>query len=69
MGGGDLNPHFFEYPSLYLYFMLLLYGLYYLGWKYFNLSGSLDSIAPEYIRDPSTFYLIGRGAEAVLGLE
>ena len=28
MGSGDLNPHFFEYPSLYLYFMLFVYGLY-----------------------------------------
>jgi hypothetical protein len=29
-GQPDLNPHFFEYPSLYIYFVTLLYGVYHL---------------------------------------
>src|SRR4029453_17868079 len=32
-GTGDLNPHFFGYPSLYIYVLFVIYGLsYVIGW-------------------------------------
>ncbi len=68
MGSGDLNPHFFEYPSLDLYFMLFLFGLYYLGGNIFGFFKSVTEFSHHYIQDPTPFYLIARGAEAVFGI-
>ena len=32
-GRGDLNPHYFNYPSLFMYIMFVIYGLIYVvGW-------------------------------------
>ena len=67
MGGGDLNPHFFEYPSLYLYFMLFLFGLYYLFGSWIGLFSGTHEFALSFIKDPTPFYLIGRVSEAICG--
>ena len=29
MGNGDLNPHFFNYPTLFIYLCFICYGLYF----------------------------------------
>ncbi len=68
MGSGDLNPHFFEYPTLYLYFMLFVYGIYFavgyvVGW--FPTSADF---ALHFVKDPTMFYLLGRLSEAVCGV-
>ena len=67
MGSGDLNPHFFRYPSLHFYVLALVYGLYYLAG---NVTGRFDGIADfqyEYFTDPSTIFIIGRLLTAAMG--
>lgn len=68
MGGGDLNPHIFEYPSLYLYFMLFLYGVYYAFGRIFGIFASVADFAIAYVSDPTAFHLIGRWSEALFGV-
>ncbi|OGR88217.1 MAG: hypothetical protein A3A86_04285 [Elusimicrobia bacterium RIFCSPLOWO2_01_FULL_60_11] len=68
MGSGDLNPHFFEYPSLYLYFMLFLFGQYYLVGRLFGLFATTHEFALSFVKDPTPFYLMGRVSEAVFGV-
>ena len=67
MGSGDLNPHFFEYPSLYLYFMLFLYGCYFCAGRVFGVFLSAHDFAVSFIKDPTAFYLIGRISETLFG--
>ncbi len=68
MGGGDLNPHIFEYPSLYLYFMLFLFGLYFLAGKLLGIFASAQAFAIHYVQDPTAFHLIGRVSEALFSM-
>lgn len=68
MGGGDLNPHFFEYPSLYLYFMLFLFGQYYLIGRLIGLFAGIHEFALSFVKDPTPFYLMGRVSEAICGV-
>ncbi|MEI6632797.1 MAG: glycosyltransferase family 39 protein [Chlamydiota bacterium] len=65
-GTGDLNPHWFFHPPLYSYILFALYTAYYLlgsaaGWFH----GSRDFIL-QYLIDPGPFYIIARGASALL---
>lgn len=67
MGSGDLNPHFFEYPSLYLYFMLFLDGLYFLIGRGLGIFKNTHDFALSFVKDPTVFYLMGRISEAICG--
>lgn len=67
MGSGDLNPHFFRYPSLHFYVLALVYGMYYLAG---TVTGRFDGTADfqyEYFTDPSTIFIIGRALTAAMG--
>jgi Dolichyl-phosphate-mannose-protein mannosyltransferase len=55
--GGDLDPKFFNWPSLYMYLLSGVYGL------VFGLRGVLESFS----QDPVPFYLIGRTLTALMG--
>src|SRR6266404_5286496 len=59
-GTGDLNPHFFGYPSLYIYVLFLIYALsYVIGW----LTGvftSTNDFVRLFFNDVTLFYLPGR---------
>ncbi len=68
MGGGDLNPHIFEYPSLYLYFMLFLYGIYFAVGRLFGWFASPVDFARLYVSNPTSFHVMGRLAEASFSL-
>ena len=57
---GDLNPRFFNWPSLYMYVMAGVYGL------VFGVS-SPDGVAGAFGRDPALFYLVGRLVTALFG--
>lgn len=62
---GDLNPHFFVYPTLYMYILFAAYGFYYVvNFALGNFAAPSD-FAAAYIRDPSHIYLIGRGIGAL----
>ena len=67
MGTGDLNPHFFNYPSFHFYVLACIYGFFFIcGWA----SGAFSGIADFqrlFFTDPSAFYLIGRIFSALLG--
>ena len=67
-GTGDLNPHFFLYPSLYMYVLFLIYGLSYaLGW----LTGvytSTNDFVRLFFNDVTLFYLPGRLIAALSGV-
>lgn len=66
-GSGDLNPHVFKYPTLWMYLLFALYGVYFVLWSGFGLLHGAADFATQFILDPSAFYLIARGATAVCG--
>jgi len=68
MGGGDLNPHFFNYPTLFIYLCFAGYVLYYLaGYVLGVFHNSLD-LGLAFFIDPSPFYLISRTLSALAGV-
>jgi Dolichyl-phosphate-mannose-protein mannosyltransferase len=50
--GGDLNPHFFNWPSLFMFLLWPIYG------AVAALGG--EGVAQAFTADPAIFYLIGR---------
>ena len=67
IGAGDLNPHFFRYPSLHFYVMAFVYGLYYLAGLATGRFGGVDGFQYEFFADPSTIFILGRSVSAVMG--
>ena len=67
MGGGDLNPHYFWYPSLLMYAGLLLEGMVYAAGHALGAYHSPDSFAAAYFESSTTVYLAGRVLVAVTG--
>ncbi|MBI4329584.1 MAG: glycosyltransferase family 39 protein [Chloroflexi bacterium] len=66
-GLGDLNPHWFLYPSLSMYVLFVEYGLFYLSGL---LAGAFSvpwDLAVLYFTDPTALYLIARITAALLG--
>jgi len=62
---GDLNPHFFNYPTLYMYLLAIVYFIYInvrllLGHSSLELMAAIQS-------NPASFLLISRGLSALLG--
>ena len=64
---GDPNPHFFSYPTLYLYALFGLYLLYFSGGKFFGNYTSTTDLFREFAVNPTNLYLIDRGISAILG--
>ena len=56
---GDLNPRFFNWPSLYMYVLAGVYGLVF--------GASPDGVAGAFARNPALFYLAGRLVTALFG--
>lgn len=63
----DLNPHFFNYPSLYLYIQLLGQAVLYGILTAIGSVGSTIDFQLLYVLDKTPFYLMGRGITALLG--
>ena len=61
MKTGDLNPHFFDYPSLYMYVQAVVAVARFL---FGAMDGRWASLAQAYTED---FYLWGRAVTAILG--
>jgi len=66
-GTGDLNPHFFNYPSLYMYVIFAIYGFYFTAGRILGIYRDRIDFLTEYTLDPSNFYLIDRLFTALLG--
>ena len=56
----DLNPHFFNYPSLFFYVQWLGQGLLFLGLRLFGVVHSVLDYRALYELDKTPFYLMGR---------
>jgi len=63
---GDLNPHFFQYPSLFFYLIAAVHGVF-LGFR--GLTGTpLEASLAATAVDPGPFFLMARGVSALLGV-
>jgi hypothetical protein len=67
MGGNHLDPGFFNYPSLYLYLLLFVYGGYFAVGRAFGHFHSVSDVVREYALAPGTLYLLDRILVALLG--
>lgn len=65
---GDLNPHFFFYPTFYLYLTFVPYIFYYLLLKLSGAILSIDDFFALFILNLSPFHLISRSISAVSGI-
>ena len=68
MGSGDLNPHYFWYPSLLMYVGLLLEGMLYLGGHAVGVYQSPDAFAAAYFENSTGVYLAARILVATIGV-
>jgi len=66
-GTGDLNPHWFAWPTLFQYLIFFLYGLFYCAGLILGRFRSASDLLYLYCKDPTWFFLIGRSASAILG--
>ena len=67
-GTGDPNPHFFIYPSLYMYVLFFVYGMsYVLGWLT-GVFSSTNDFGGLFFNDATIFYLPGRLIAAFSGV-
>ena len=68
-GKGDLNPHYFGWPSLQMYVMFVIYGVYFVsGWLLDHFASPSEFLI-AFARGPSDFYLLGRWLSALLGAQ
>lgn len=67
-GSGDLNPHSFNNPPLFMYLLFGLYGLFFVAGRLIGLFGGAADFAAFYFSHLTPFYLLGRGLSAALGV-
>ena len=67
VAGGELNPGFFNYPSLHIHLLAVLYGLYYLVLRLLGEVGGAQDFLFRFFRDPGGVYLLGRALTAAMG--
>jgi hypothetical protein len=65
---GDLNPHNFLYPSLYLYALFAWEVLFFALGRAVGWFASLDAFQREFFTDPSRLFLAGRALTALFGI-
>jgi hypothetical protein len=67
MAGGDLNPHFFYYPTLLMYLLLFANGVLYAVGHVLGYYTSTGDFAVSYLTDSTASYVVGRLLVATLG--
>jgi len=67
MAGGDLNPHFFYYPTLLMYALLVANGALYAVGHVLHWYASTNDFAVSYLVDSTASYLVGRALVATAG--
>jgi hypothetical protein len=67
-GTGDLNPHDFIYPSLYMYVMFFVYGLTYSTGRLIGVFASTNDFVHLFFTDLTLFYVPGRLIAAFSGV-
>ncbi len=63
---GDLNPHFFHYPSLYFYLLGLVFAV--VGLSSVALGSPMEEFLTRAVVDPGSFILLGRWVTALAGV-
>jgi 4-amino-4-deoxy-L-arabinose transferase-like glycosyltransferase len=66
--GADLNPHFFNYPSLTIYLHFVAQGLLYLAMRLGGLVTSGGDYHARYLVDPTPVYYVGRLMSVLFGV-
>ncbi|MBN1938999.1 MAG: glycosyltransferase family 39 protein [Candidatus Aminicenantes bacterium] len=66
--GGNLNPEFFHVPTLHMYALAGMWGVYYQVEKASGNARSIDDFTETFIQAPTVFYLIGRTLSALMGI-
>ena len=66
-GSGDLNPHFFNYPSLLSYVLFACYGVYAVGLMAVGAIQSVSDVLIRLAEDPGPFILISRSFSVIMG--
>lgn len=67
MAGGDLNPHFFYYPTLLMYMLLVANGMLYAVGHVLHFYASTNDFAISFLTDSTASYVVGRLLVATLG--
>lgn len=67
-GTGDLNPHDFTYPSLYMYVLTGVYGLIYAVGRVTGWLASTNDFVRLFFENATVFYLPGRLIAALAGV-
>lgn len=67
MGTGDFNPHFFFYPTLWLYIVFAAQAITAAGGLAFGWIRGKDHLAALVFTDPTMYFLVGRLLTAALG--
>jgi hypothetical protein len=67
-GSGDLNPHFFAYPTAFMYLLAAEYGALYMARRARRRVRGAAGFAAKFLTDPSTFYVLGRATTAAFGV-
>lgn len=67
-GSGDLNPHFFRWPSLPMYLMFFVYGSWYVMGYILGAFSNSEDFLRLYIEDPTCFWILGRLMSAVASM-
>jgi hypothetical protein len=67
-GTGDLNPHDFTYPSLYMYVLAGVYGLIYAVGRVTGSIASTNDFVRLFFENATVFYLPGRLIAALAGV-
>ncbi|HWM93179.1 MAG TPA: glycosyltransferase family 39 protein [Thermoanaerobaculia bacterium] len=60
LGTGDLNPHWFHKPALFMYVWLFVYGLYFLAGMAVGRFESTAELGAHFLTSPGPFLLLGR---------
>lgn len=66
-GTGDLNPHMFYFPSLFLYLVFLIYGIFYVFGHALGVFQNTENFLSFYLSSPQTFYMLGRFVSVIFG--
>jgi len=67
-GSGDLNPHWFHKPALYMYLLFFEYGMYFLIGNLLGWFSSVEEFALHYFSNMEPFLLIGRMTTVLFSL-
>ena len=67
-GTGDLNPHWFRWPSLFMYKMFGVYGAYYVVGRFAGTFSGPADLVRQYLTDLTPFWLMGRVVSAAAGV-